>query len=173
MTSSTEYIPEHSLEFVHEHVLHPHSHVQTIKREVLTVVRNVTAAMYPVLEPLFDRLAQAIYRSPDIVVLGFFLVVLFVAVQIMSWVRRMLAFWTRVAVRLVFWAAVVATLSFVYQRGVEESVRDAVVFGGKLLGFAASVRNIWLQEYQKYQAQANMHRHPPGARYGYGNSRGQ
>lgn len=45
-----------------------------------------------------------------------------------------------------------------WQRGFEESARDVVLVGGKVAGYAAVVKDIWLTEYKKYEGQQNMGR---------------
>lgn len=110
--------------------------------------------MWPVLSPIFDRLIQALHSSPDIVVLGFFLVILLVIMQILSWLRRAIVFWTRIAFRMAFYAAIVAVAASVWQRGLEASWSDAAFIGSKLLTYGGMVKDIWLREYQRYEQQA-------------------
>jgi hypothetical protein len=108
---------------------------------------------YPFLEPLLDRVARALNNSPDFVVLIFVLIVAAIVLQLLVWVRRVIMWWTNLAFRLVFWLCLGLFISMVWQRGFEASLRDAVVIGGKIMGYAAVVKDIWLREYRKYEAQ--------------------
>ena len=122
--------------------------------------------MSPLLTPFFDRLAQAIYNSPDIVVLGFFLFLLLLVVQIISWISRAMMFWTRMAFRLAVWAGFAALAAVVYQRGVTATSQDVLDIGIKLFGYATAIKDIWIEEYKKYEAQAKSHGQPPGIKFG-------
>jgi hypothetical protein len=109
--------------------------------------------MAPVLGPVLDRLTRALYSSPDIVVLGFFCLVLVLVFQIMSWLRRALMFWTRIAFRMAFYAGLAAVAASVWQRGLEASWSDAVAIGGALFKYGGWVKDIWMNEYRKYEEQ--------------------
>ena len=121
--------------------------------------------MWPILGPVLDRLTQALHDSPDVVVLGFFLMVLLLVVQILSWISRALMFWTRLAFRVLFWSGVAAAAAIVWQRGIATTAADLVTVGGWVLGYAVIVKDIWVREYQKYEAQAKAHA-PPASRFG-------
>lgn len=124
-----------------------------IARQITSTFHSALAMMAPVLGPIFDRLAQALYSSPDIVVLGFFCVILVVVFQVLSWLRRALVFWTRIAFRMTFYAGLVALAASVWQRGLEASWADAVAIGGMLLKYGGWVKDIWINEYRKYEEQ--------------------
>lgn len=109
--------------------------------------------MTPVFGPVLDRLTQALYNSPDIVVLGFFCLILLLVFQILSWLRRALVFWTRLACRMAFYAGLVALAASVWQRGLEASWADALAIGGTLLKYGSWVKDIWMKEYRKYEEQ--------------------
>ncbi|KAJ3493308.1 hypothetical protein NLG97_g4812 [Lecanicillium saksenae] len=120
-------------------------------------VTRSAGALYPHLAPLIERLLAWTHASE----LGALLVplaILAVAVIVMNWIRRMLLWWTRLAMKAVFYATIVALAAWVWQRGLQESVRDVVVVGGKLAGYAAVVKEIWWKEYRKYEDQQNMGR---------------
>lgn len=126
--------------------------------------------MWPVLGPALDRLTRALHDSPDLVVLGFFVLVLVFVVQLLSWLSRAMLFWTRLALRVLFWSAVAAVAAVVWQRGIGRTVGDVVDVGGKLVGYAVVVKDIWVREYHKYDAQAKG-RGPPGSKFGSGRGR--
>lgn len=111
--------------------------------------------MAPILGPVLDRLTQALYSSPDIVVLGFFCLILLLVFQILAWLRRALVFWTRLAFRMAFYAGLVALAASVWQRGLEASWSDAVAIGGTVLKYGGWVKDIWMKEYRKYEEQGH------------------
>lgn len=167
----TDFLPETVLQILHEHVLRPDARIRVVKQHTLNALHAATGAMWPVLGPVLDRLVQALHDSPDLVVLGFFLVVLLIVLQMLSWISRAMMFWTRLAFRLLFWSAVVAAVAVVWQRGIGTTIGDVVNIGGKLMGYAVIVKDIWVREYQKYEAQAKSHGGPSG--YKLGASRGR
>lgn len=122
--------------------------------------------MAPILGPVFDRLTQALYGSPDIVVLGFFCLILVLVFQILSWLRRALVFWTRIAFRMAFYAGLAALAASVWQRGLEASWSDAVAIGATLLKYGGWVNDIWMNEYRKYEEQGQKRGGHPGAQAG-------
>ncbi|KAK3936087.1 hypothetical protein QBC46DRAFT_396017 [Diplogelasinospora grovesii] len=151
-------LPETSVEFLNQHILHPQAPFQILKRTLMDYAQRFVEIMWPILAPLVDRLVQALHSSPDLVVLGFFLLVVVVIVQVMSWVQRMMMFWTRVAMRIVFWAGVAAVVAILWQRGLEASMRDAAIVASKVAGYMASVKEIFWEQYQMYEAQERARR---------------
>ncbi len=116
---------------------------------------------YPLVERTVDRVTLALYNSPDVVVLVFILVSLAFVLQMLIWFKRILAWWTKLTFRLLFWACVAGLMAMVWQRGLEASLRDAVVIGGKVAGYAVVLKDIWVREYRRYEAQAQGARAPP------------
>ncbi len=110
--------------------------------------------MYRFVEPAVDRVTLALYNSPDIVVLVFVVLVIALTIQVLAWVRRIMMWWTRLAFRVVFWTFVIGLIAAVWERGLEASLRDAIVIASKIAGYAAAVKDIWMREYQKYDAQS-------------------
>lgn len=110
-------------------------------------------ALYPALEPLVDRTLQAIQNSPDAVVLAFALTVLVVIIQVVFAIQRTMMWMTRLALRMVGWAIVVALVAVVWRRGPEVTIRDLVIVVSKITGYATVVKDIWVSEYNRYDAQ--------------------
>lgn len=152
---------EQTLTLLHQNILSPSSPLQTLRRQSIELLSTVFSIMTPVLQPLLDRLNTALTNSPDVVVLVFVAVLLLVALQILAWMRRMVAWVTGLMFRLVFWACVVAMAAVVVQRGPEQTVRDAVVVVSKVAGYGAALRDVWVSEYRRYEAQQS---EGPGAR---------
>ena len=109
--------------------------------------------IYPFVRPFVDRLTLALYNSPDIVILGFALVVLFLTIQVLGYIRRATMWAAGIAFRLVFYAVIVAVVAGVWQRGLENSLKDAVAFCSSAAGFMVTLKDFWLQEYKKYDVQ--------------------
>ncbi|KAH8910600.1 hypothetical protein BR93DRAFT_955687 [Coniochaeta sp. PMI_546] len=140
-------------ELLQEHVFQPDSAPAVIKRQLAGTLQKALGVMAPIIGPILDRLTQALYSSPDIVVLGFFCLILVLVLQILSWLRRALVFWTRIAFRMAFYAGLVALAASVWQRGFEASWSDAVAIGNTLLKYGGWVKDIWINEYRKYEQQ--------------------
>lgn len=92
---------------------------------------------------------------------------LVLAVQVLSWIRRAVAWFARLLFRLAFWTCVALGVAFVWQRGPEQTARDAVVVVSKVVGFGAAMRDVWVSEYRRYEAQGN-HGGGGGGGGGYG-----
>jgi hypothetical protein len=110
-----------------------------------------------------DRLAALLATAPNAIGVVLVLVLAVVVLQVLSLVRRIMLFWTRLALRLVFWAVMGLVASAVWQRGVGRTIQDAVVIGSKLVGFVSGVVNVWIREYER--AQAEQQQQQQGYRY--------
>lgn len=114
---------------------------------------RATASFATMVTPVLDRIARAAYNAPDIVVLLLVVVFAVLVLQVLSLLRRLVAWWTRLLFRLVFWSGVVLVLAAVWQRGPLQSAQDAAAIVGRLYGYASFVGDIWRAEYNKYQQQ--------------------
>ncbi|KAK0751595.1 hypothetical protein B0T18DRAFT_444049 [Schizothecium vesticola] len=142
---ANEALPPPLLAFLRDHLLDPSSPPQHLLRRATPLLTHlVTLAT-----PLLDRVAAALAASPDLVVLAFFLGVVIFVLQVLAYLRRLMMWWTRLAMRLAFWSAVVGVGAVVWRRGLEASVRDAVVIGGKVAGFAEGVKGVFWAEYKR------------------------
>jgi len=153
-------LPDPFLLFLQQHILRRDAPVQLLRRRAAAHAETGLNVAYRLLEPAMDRVTRALYDSPDIVVLGFVLVVAFVALQLMIWIKRVMMWWTRMVFRVFLWACIVGVIAVIWQRGVEASLRDAVVIASKIAGYAAVLKEVWIREYQKYDAQAQAGRRP-------------
>lgn len=97
-------------------------------------------------------------RAPDLVVAGAVLAVLVAVFQALACLHRLVMFWTRLALRLAWWAVLAGAVAVVVRRGPEAAARDVLVFLSRLAGYAVVVRDLWRTEYQKYDAQTKMGR---------------
>ncbi|KAM7190290.1 hypothetical protein V8F20_009797 [Naviculisporaceae sp. PSN 640] len=141
-----DLLPPSSIEFLQSYILHPDSPFQSIRRTLTASL----AGLYPIVALFVERITTAFFNSPDIVVIGSILVLLLLAIQILNWTRRVVISLTRLVFNLIFYAAVVAVVAWMYQRGLEASVRDAFVYGGRVYGYAVGIKDVFLREYERY-----------------------
>ncbi|KAJ4144936.1 hypothetical protein LMH87_003803 [Akanthomyces muscarius] len=150
----TSLLPPDKAAFVHHHVLRADAPLQVYFAAARASVTHSAGVVYPHVQPLVERLLAWTHASE----LGGVLVplaILAVAVIVMNWIRRMLLWWTRLAVKAVLYATLAALGAWVWQRGLQASIRDVVVVGGKVAGYAAVVKEIWWREYRRYEDQQN------------------
>ncbi|KAL2182754.1 hypothetical protein L209DRAFT_759987 [Thermothelomyces heterothallicus CBS 203.75] len=140
-------------------LLHPSSPVHALRASASTLL----AEMGPLLVSALDALAALIASSPTVVAAAAAVVLAALVLQLLSIVRRVMLFWTRLAFRMLFWSAAALLASAVWQRGVERSARDAVVAASRLAGWLAGAADLFWHEYEKAreaqaraQAQAQM-----------------
>ncbi|EFX03666.1 hypothetical protein CMQ_594 [Grosmannia clavigera kw1407] len=161
-------LPDPVLTLLDEHVVRSDAPLHLVTRAVasqLTAAASATAAaaqpytasmtarLVAAVTPLLDRAARAAYDAPDVVVLGAVFVLLLFVLRLLSLVRRLVAWWTRMLFRLLFWSGVVLVLAAMWQRGLEQSTQDAAALTGRLVGYGAFVRDVWQSEYHRYQQQ--------------------
>ncbi|KAL2067192.1 hypothetical protein VTL71DRAFT_1616 [Oculimacula yallundae] len=139
-------------------------------RTPLSVLHTLYVRLSPVLTPYIDTLLSTLHTSPAILSLAAIILLLVIALQILSFVRRVMMFWFRMVMRLLFWAAVVLLCSVVWQRGVGRTGED-------LGRWAGEVGRVWEREYKRWEgiqgrnggAAGNMGN--LGGGRGYGNGR--
>ncbi|KAK0633459.1 hypothetical protein B0T14DRAFT_415131 [Immersiella caudata] len=146
MSALKSLLPDPILTFFNAYILSPASPIQALLRQLQPLLSH----MLTLLAPLFDRLTAALASSPDAVVLIFFLAVVVFVVQLLAYLQRIMLFWTRLAFRMLFWAGVFALGAMVWQRGLEQSARDAAVVGRGLVSFGTMCREVFLKEYRRY-----------------------
>ncbi|KAM3427003.1 hypothetical protein MY1884_002401 [Beauveria asiatica] len=150
-------LPADKAAFVHHHVLRADAPLQVYFSAARASALSGAGAAYPYVAPLAERALAWTHASE----LGGVLVplaILAAAVLVMNWIRRVLMWWARLALRAVLWAALAALAAWVWSRGLQASVRDVVVLGGRVSGYAALVKEIWWREYRRYEEQQNMGR---------------
>ncbi|TDZ65911.1 hypothetical protein CTRI78_v003479 [Colletotrichum trifolii] len=144
-------LPPEAADFIHKNALHPTSPLQTLRAHLSAAVARAYDALYPHLAPAVDATLAYLHNSPELVSFGVLLALLAATVIVLNWIRRVVAFWTALVLRAAFWGAVVVLVAAVWQRGVWETARDGVVLGGKVVGFAAAVKDVWVSEYRRYE----------------------
>ncbi|KAI2473044.1 hypothetical protein F4781DRAFT_381647 [Annulohypoxylon bovei var. microspora] len=146
-------IPDQALELIQDHLQDPSTTLQAVWRQTASGMNKLGTVLSPLFAPLIARALQALHDSPDVVVLAFVLGTIVLMLQIVAWVHRTMMYMTRLAFRMMGWALVFGMLAVVWRRGPEATIRDVVVFVGKMAGYAALVKDIWLSEYKKFDAQ--------------------
>ncbi|KAK4035167.1 hypothetical protein C8A01DRAFT_18124 [Parachaetomium inaequale] len=145
-----DILPPSTLTHLQTLLLSPTSPVQTALHTLTTLTHQTIT---PLLATFLNYLTDLLAASPNVVALAVILVLAVLILQILSIIRRIMLFWTRLAFRLLFWAAVGLLVSVVWQRGVERSLTEAVVIGGKVVGWAVGVGEVWWREYERAQQQ--------------------
>ncbi|EKJ79802.1 hypothetical protein HYE67_008353 [Fusarium culmorum] len=152
----TSFLPPELAETVQKHILSPRSPVQVVVRNVLVQAQNVIDTVTPIVEPILDRVMILLAENQGLVGVIASLLVLATVVIILNWIRRLLMWWTRMAMRIMTWAFMFALAAWIWERGVFESARDMTVIGARILGYLAVIKDVWLQEYDRYEAQQGM-----------------
>lgn len=147
-------LPAELNDFIQAHVLHPHSVVQHAVRQANVVLNNIYKTMIPVIEPFFDRLLDAINENQGTTGLLLVVAVITAVLVVMNWIRRIMMWWTRMVAKLSFYAILALLLAAVWQRGLTTTARDLVVFGSKLAGYGAALKDVWMEEYDRYESQS-------------------
>lgn len=128
------------------------------------------AAISPIIGRALERIANRVFNSPDIILLLFILMLLLATIQVLNFTRRVVVSLTRFAFNLVFYSAIVGLGALVYNRGLEASVRDGIVVGARLWGYAGGVKDVFMREWERYSEEEKM-RVRPGTTGGNGGRR--
>jgi len=156
--ATTALFSQQTRTLLNQHVLSPSSPLQTLRRQFADLLSTLyNEIMSPLLRPVLDRVTQALNNSPDVVIVAFAVVVLLLALQVLLWVRRVVAWFTALVLRLVFWSCAAAVVAAVWQRGPDQAAKDLAAFVGVVAGYAGLLyrytRDVWLREYERYEAQ--------------------
>lgn len=98
-----------------------------------------------------NRFAGFLHHSPEMVSAIVVLLVIFVSIQIVRLMHRVVRFWTRLLVRLAFWGVVGLVVSMAWDRGLEQSIRDLVLVGTGLYRWGKRAGQVFWDEYEKAQ----------------------
>jgi hypothetical protein len=118
-------------------------------RPIRRTIYEVQARSYPLILPYLNRAAVLAQDSPAILTVGVLLLFLLIAMQVLNFVRRVMMFWMRLVMRLVFWGGVAVLVSVVLQRGVGRTVED-------LMGWGQELGEVWVTEYRRWEGYQNM-----------------
>lgn len=146
-------LPADVVALIDTHILDPRSPVQILKRQALAQAHRGAAAILPLVQPLADRGLAVLAEHQGALDVLLPLATVVATLVVLNWVRRIVLWWTRLVFRAVLWAAVAALAAWVWNRGVLVSARDATVIGAKVMGYMAVLKNVWLDEYKRYEGQ--------------------
>jgi len=141
-------------DFLQKTILHQYSPVQVFVRQATSFFHKSISASYVFAAPYIDSLLK---EQPEAVSLAAFVVLLATIWIVLSWVRRLMAFVTRLLFGALFWGFVGLVIMFVWNNGIWETTRQAMVVSGKLAGFATIVKDVWVGELRKYEEEARAH----------------
>lgn len=150
------FLPPDLVTTIDTHILHPDSPLQSLKRQALLQAQRALDTLLPLAQPLLDRALLLMAENQGAVGTAVSLLLVVLVVVVLSWIRRLVMWWTRLTMRVAMWGILVALAAWVWERGVWESVRDVVILGGKVGGYMAVLKEVWLSEYNKYEAQQGM-----------------
>ncbi|KAF2856116.1 hypothetical protein T440DRAFT_438803 [Plenodomus tracheiphilus IPT5] len=105
---------------------------------LLTTTLGLTRTLQSHLTPFLTRLIT----QPDIASILLLLIALFVSMKVLDMLYRAVLFWINLALRLVFWGAVVGLGVWVWSRGPEGFVQDVQGLG-----------EYWVGEYRRYSGE--------------------
>lgn len=122
--------------------------LQPYLNEIYSSLSQLQSRLYPVVLPYLNRLAVLAQDSPAVISFGALLLLLVITVQIVNFVHRVIMFWTKLVMRLMFWAAVAVLIATVWQRGLGRTVDDVSQWGDEL-------RTVWWKEYRRWEGYQN------------------
>ena len=138
-------------------------YLSPIRRTLSSSISASSGRAIPLIRPYAARAAAFAQDSPAIVSAILLVTVLYVAVQVLNAFRRMVVWWTKVIMKLLFWGAVGLVGSLIYQRGLEQCVQDAMHWGAEL-------SEVWWREYRKWEGYSKQNQGMGG---GYGGGSGK
>ncbi|KAI1172373.1 hypothetical protein F4777DRAFT_561717 [Nemania sp. FL0916] len=146
-------LPEQTLQLVHDHILHPSSTFRLVSSHAMLGVQHCMRALTPLVSPIIERLIRLLHDSPDVVFVGFILALFFAFFQLLLFMQRAVSYFTRLMFRAILWTLIGLAIMAVWRRGPEAVAADIVVLVRGAMRYAQIVKDIWLSEYQKYDAQ--------------------
>ncbi|KAK1240788.1 hypothetical protein MKX07_006221 [Trichoderma sp. CBMAI-0711] len=145
----TSLLPPSITTLIDTHILSPSSPLQSLKRQLLLQASRIQ----PHLQPLADRALEQLSAHQAALDVLLPLATVVATVVVLNWIRRLVLWWTRLVFRAFFWALVAVFVAWVWKRGVLDSARDAAVLGAKVAGYVAVLKDVWVDEYNRYEGQ--------------------
>ncbi|KAI0425122.1 hypothetical protein F5Y09DRAFT_115295 [Xylaria sp. FL1042] len=172
ITALKGVLPEQTLQLLHDHVLDPSSTFRTTSSYIILNAQRAALFLQPFVAPLAERGIRLVQDSPDMAFLALLVVLFFLALKIFFWIRRIITSLMRLALQAVLWTLVGLALMVVWNRGPEAFIADLVVLARRLVVYAAMIKDIWISEYQKYDAQTRAGAGAAAGAFGGGGSMG-
>lgn len=149
-------LPPDYVDFIHDNFLHSQAPFQTFKRQALAQAQQGLEFLYPIVQPFIDRLLILMADNQGLVGLAVAVAVITAVLVVLNWVRRFAMWCAWMSMRIVMLTVLVAVGAYVWERGVFETSRALVVGGGKFMGYLSVLKNVWLDEYNRYEEQQAM-----------------
>lgn len=135
--SCTDYAPQ-AFNFYHKYYKPYATYLRPLQRSVLLAKSYFYSYFFPYVYPLI-RLSSRAYQSiladnSSIYTLAILAIVLIISLKLLDILRRIIIHWISLALRLVFWAAVVGAGFYIYNRGVDQTADDIGWVMGLLAG---------------------------------------
>jgi hypothetical protein len=108
---------------------------------LFTTSLGLTRTLQTHLTPLLTRLVT----QPDVATILLVVAIFFISLKVLDMMYRAVMFWVNMALRLVFWGAIVVLGMWVWNRGVDGFVDDV----GGLMEY-------WTGQYEKYSGEVKM-----------------
>jgi hypothetical protein len=108
---------------------------------LLTTSLGLTRTLQTHLTPLLTRLIT----QPDVATILLVVAIFFISLKVLDMMYRAVMFWVNMALRLVFWGAIVVLGMWVWNRGVDGFVDDV----GGLMEY-------WTGQYEKYSGEVKV-----------------
>ncbi|CZT48139.1 uncharacterized protein RSE6_08800 [Rhynchosporium secalis] len=137
-------------------IMHTLYTLEPYTRLPLRTLNSLYTQATPLLTPYISSLLNTLHASPAILSLAAIILLLVLALQILSFIRRVMMFWFRLVMRLVFWAVLGLAVAVVWQRGVGRTMEDLWMWGNE-------VRRVWEGEYKRWEGYQNQGQNSGGS----------
>lgn len=117
----------------------------TSSEPYLRPVRQLVWQLQAASVPLVNQFLTFSQEQPAIITLFLLAFMLVISLQILNFARRVIAWWMRLVVRLVFYGGLIVLALAIWQRGVGETVED-------VSGWGREVAEVWSREYRRWEA---------------------
>ncbi|KAH7328921.1 hypothetical protein B0I35DRAFT_404214 [Stachybotrys elegans] len=149
-------LPSELVDTLQTHVLQPEGPARVVKDRVVDAAWRAYDVLALLLQPLLDRVLQVMGERQDLVGLLAAVLLVTTLITVLTWVHRLIMWGTRMLMRMAFAGLLFAFVAWIWQRGVFESARDGAVLAGRIAGYMAVLKDVWIEEYNRYEAQQTM-----------------
>ncbi|KAL2122441.1 hypothetical protein VTJ04DRAFT_2896 [Mycothermus thermophilus] len=122
---------------------------------------TATAILQPILTNLLTRLTAVLSgtgSTADATLLLIVLLLSYLTIYILSTMRRLLLFWTRLILRLFVLSFLVVVFAWAWDRGFARTVQDIFLTLAQAAGYVAGVLQTWWDEFERAQQLQRNHR---------------
>ncbi|PSK37447.1 hypothetical protein B9Z65_2189 [Elsinoe australis] len=148
------------MEEIQEHITSLYTFYNTHSSTISTITNYITRLnlfLQSHILPFFLRLTE----KPDLASLALLLILLFISLKVLNLLYQAVMWWVRLAFRLVFWGAIIATVTWLFVRGPDGVMDDM-----------SRLADTWKGEYGYWQAREQEARYFRDGRPGYAGGTG-